>query len=160
VARSTFIKAHDTKVSVSNSRAELEKMLRRYGASTFHVSMDFAARRSSVSFVVPNGVGSAQVPVRLYVETERVARILFEKRSRFTEAQLEKAERVAWRNLVLWVDATLSAAAIGMQTVTEAFFAHAVVGPAGERMIELVEHAQQSLGAGVQRLLTAPAEAD
>lgn len=158
MARSSFIKAYDTKVSVSNSRAELEKMLRRYGASSFNVAMDFTARRASVSFVVPNGVGSAQVPVRLYVETGRVARILFSQKSRFTEAQLEKAERVAWRNLVLWVDATLSAAAIGMQTVTEAFFAHAVVGPAGERMIELVEQTQRSLGSGVQRLLTAPAE--
>lgn len=159
MARSSFIKAADTKVSVASSKADLERMLRRYGASHFNTTQDFTTRRSSVTFVVPNGVGSAQVPVRLYVETERVAKLLFGK-SFFTQAQLERAERVAWRNLVLWVDATLSAAAIGMQTVTEAFFAHAVVGATGERMIELVEKTQQSLGVGVQRLLTSPAESE
>jgi hypothetical protein len=72
--------------------------------------------------------------------------------------KLEQAERVAWRNLVLWVDAALSAAVAGMQTITEAFFAHAVVGPSGERMIEVVEQAQVALGVGVQRLLTATVE--
>lgn len=159
MARSSFIKAADTKTAVSKSKADLERMLRRYGASHFNTTQDFASRRSSVTFVVPNGVGSAQVPVRLYVETERVAKLLFGK-SFFTQPQLERAELVAWRNLVLWVDATLSAAAIGMQTVTEAFFAHAVVGATGERMIELVEKTQQSLGVGVQRLLTSPAESE
>lgn len=159
--RSTFIKAHTTSTAVSKSKADVEKMLRRYGASAFNVTQDFTTRRSSVSFVLPNDPGnaSAQVPVRLHVEAQRVARLLYGSKT-FTLAQLDQAERVAWRNLVLWIDAALSAASVGMQTITEAFFAHAVVGVDGERMIDLVEKHQQQLGSGVQRLLTATAERD
>ena len=76
----------------------------------------------------------------------------------YDSKKLAQAERVAWRNLCLWVDAALSAAVAGMQTITEAFFAHAVVGEGGERMIEVVETYQQQLGTGVQHLLTATAE--
>ena len=69
MARSTFIKAASTSTSVSSSRSELEKMLRRYGASSFQVAQDFTTRRASVSFMLPNDPAhpSAQVPVRLYV---------------------------------------------------------------------------------------------
>lgn len=159
--RSTFIKAATTATGVAKSKADVERMLRRYGASAFNVTQDFTTRRSSVSFVLPNDPAhaSAQVPVRLQVETQRVARLLHGKKE-FTQAQLDQAERVAWRNLVLWIDAALSAASIGMQTITEAFFAHTVVGVDGERMIDLVEKCQQQLGSGVQRLLTATAETD
>jgi hypothetical protein len=72
--------------------------------------------------------------------------------------KLEQAERVALRNLVLWIDAALSAASVGLQTITEAFFAHAVVTEGGLRMLDVVEQLQGQLGAGVQRLLAAPAE--
>ena len=70
---------------------------------------------------------------------------------------MEQAERVAWRNLYLWIDAALSAATMGLQTITEAFFAHAVVGAGGERMIEVVEAHQAQMGGGVQKLLTSEA---
>ena len=56
------------------------------------------------------------------------------------------------------MDAALSAASIGLQTITEAFFAHTVVGIGGERMVEVVGAYQQQLGSGVQRLLTTSAE--
>jgi hypothetical protein len=162
MARSTFIKAGTTSTAVSKSKADIEKMLRRYGASAFNVTQDFASRRSSVSFVLPNDPSnaSAQVPIRLHVETQRVAKLLHGKNKTLTVAQLEQAERVAWRNLALWIDAALSAASIGMQTITEAFFAHTVVGVDGERMIDLVGAHQKALGSGVQRLLTAAAETE
>lgn len=164
MARSSFIKAATTSTSVASSRSELEKMLRRYGASSFQVAQDFTTRRASVSFIVPDDPAhpAAKIPVRLFVETERVALLLYGKKkgARFNTTQLERAERVAWRNLILWVDAALSAASIGMQTITEAFFAHTVVGIDGERMIEVVGAYQQQLGSGVQRLLTSTAEAE
>ena len=58
----------------------------------------------------------------------------------------------------MWVDAALSAATIGLQTITESFFAHAIANENGERMIDIIERAQMELGPGVQRLLTASAE--
>lgn len=158
---SPFIKANTTATAVSKSKADVEKMLRRYGATAFSVTQDFSSRRSSVNFVLPNDPShpSAQIPVRLHVETQRVARLLFPGKQ-LSDPMLEQSERVAWRNLVLWIDAALSAASVGMQTITEAFFAHTIVGVEGERMIDLVEAHQSALGSGVQRLLTAIADED
>ncbi|MHB1864365.1 MAG: hypothetical protein ACYCVL_15535 [Gemmatimonadaceae bacterium] len=59
--------------------------------------------------------------------------------------------------LVLRLDAALSAATVDLQTITEAFFAHAVAGEGGVRMIEMGEARQGQLRAGTQRLLTARA---
>ena len=39
----------------------------------------------------------------------------------------EQAERVAWRHMVLWVDAALCSIETGLQTVSEAFFAHVII---------------------------------
>jgi hypothetical protein len=67
-----------------------------------------------------------------------------------------QAERVAWRNLVLWIDAALSAATVGVQTITEAFFAHTIVvddGGRAERMVDYVERTGGAIGPGVRALL-------
>jgi len=161
-AASSFIKSRGTATRVDASKQELERMLRRYGAQSFHVSHDFATRQASVTFVLPDDPKhpAAMIPVRLDIETTRVAKAMFARESwrGFTPTQLEQAERVAWRNLLLWVDAAMSAASIGLQTMTEAFFAHTVVGAAGERMLDVVGAYQGTLGAGVQRLLTSNAE--
>lgn len=185
-----FVKSADTTSQVSSSKAELEKMLRRYGAAGFSVAHDYAEHLVVISLILPDhpGKDAPRVPVKLPVNIRLVydalygrpmmaVRIPDEERNQiiavkgfapwnrsvynskgYDAKKLEQAERVAWRNLVLWVDAALSAATIGLQSITEAFFAHAVVGAGGERMIDVVENYQRELGAGVQRLLAAPAE--
>lgn len=173
-----FVKSADTTTKPANSRMELDKMLRRYGASAISTSEDIVKRQIVISFIVPNSMAkdAPNVPVKLPVSVAGVYDALYGRpmRSRWDQEQkkyitcfnpggydmkkMEQAERVAWRNLVLWVDASLSAAVAGIQTISEAFFAHAVVGERGERMVELVEAAQANLGVGVQRLLAAPAE--
>ncbi len=174
----TFIKSGDTKTSVANSRAQVEKILRRYGAVGFNVQQTFTDKglplAVTVQFIVPDAPGSsAKVPVSLPINVEHVARALYgakalsERRwlrggyvTGLTPEQLGRAERVAWRNLVLWIDAALSAASVGLQTITEAFYAHAVVAlPDGghARLSEVIESAQGSLPVGVRALLASPA---
>lgn len=173
-----FVKSRDTSTSAVNSRSAVDKMLRRYGATAISMSEDVTARQIVVSFIVPdNGAKDApSVPVKLPVSIFQVYDALYgrpfgwdytktpaqrvTKASHYDPKKLAQAERVAWRNLVLWLDAALSAATIGLQTITEAFFAHTVVGAGGERMIQVVEHAQQALGPGVQRLLTSTTEGE
>jgi len=173
-----FVKSADTSTSAVNSRSELDKMLRRYGASAISMSEDIDARRIVVTFIVPDSAAknAARVPVKLPISIYAVYDGLYGRPTRYAPKpdgtgyhyvtdsraydlkKLQQAERVAWRNIVLWVDAALSAASVGLQTITEAFFAHAIVGENGARMVEVVEAFQNQLGAGVQRLLTAPAE--
>lgn len=165
-----FVKSADTAVPVSRSKSQLEAMLIRYGASGFSVGQDYTTGSASVQFVLPDAPGAQQVPVRIPLDVLRVFQALNPKDdwgrkkvwtltlARATGRAWDQAERVAWRNLVLWVDAAMSAATLGLQTITEAFFAHTVVGEAGERMIDVAAAMQGQLGAGVQRLLAAPPE--
>jgi len=50
----------------------------------------------------------------------------------------DQAERVAWRHVLLWAEASLAAAAAGIQTVEESFFAHSVIPQSGVRVIDAV----------------------
>lgn len=181
-----FVKAAETSTQPATSRVDVDKLLRRYGASAISTAEDIEKRQIVVTFVVPNTTqkNAPRVPVKLPVSVHAVYDALYGRPMRqqfvppeqrpadktwqayvsvydpkgYNAKKMEQAERVAWRNLVLWIDAALSAASAGMQTITEAFFAHAVVGAGGERMIEAIDAAQQQLGVGVQRLLAATAE--
>lgn len=140
-----FVKSADTRVPVGRSRDELERVLRRYGATAFASASDYEAGTVSVSFKVPNAPGeSSTVPVRLEAGFLLIyARLFGEPRGHKYDAdRLAQAERVAWRHLVLWVDAACTAVGAGLQTMREAFFAHTVVRNAAtgriERMAEAV----------------------
>ncbi len=158
------MKSSTTSTPVRTSRGELETLLRRYGASGLSIAQDYAAYTVTVTLILPDTLGkdAANVPVRFPVSILAVYHVLYGKPrlAKYDEKKLAQAERVAWRNILSWVDAQLAAAAIGIQTVTEAFFAHTVVGDHGERMADVVERYQSQLGAGVQRLLTSTTTAE
>lgn len=127
-----FVKSADTSTSTGSSQRDLEKILRRYGAIDFNMGSNWEQRLARVSFRVPDTPGSAVlVPVRLEVSIKAVAEALGYRNP--TRYGWEQAERVAWRHLVLWVDAACAATAAGMQTMSEAFLAHMLVrSPDGE----------------------------
>lgn len=146
-----FVKSSNTSTPTGRSQAELERILRRYGASGFGVQSDYAAHIIRVIFRVPDVPGHpTTVPVRLEVNIETVARALGYGKPRaswdktwkkLSESQWEQAERVAWRHLIVWVDAALSAATAGLQPISEAFLAHTLVdGPNGKsiRVVDLM----------------------
>ena len=118
----TFVKSADTRTSASASQAEIEKMVRRYGCTAFLVEQDYAARTARVRFTLPLTPGQGEpVRVEIVVDPRRV-------KSRLPKgASDDRVERVAWRHVVLWIDAALSLAAAGLQTVDEAFLAHTLV---------------------------------
>jgi hypothetical protein len=161
----TFVKSQDTKTPVDRSKAEVERILRRYGATAFATSNDYHKGRVVVTFVVPDrpGPGAQPIPVKLPLEISRVYLRMFPRSPGDPTVdeivrhgrQWEQAERVAWRNLVLWIDAALSSSAIGLQTITETFFAHTVVDVPGQRrMIEVVADAAEELAPGLRKLLS------
>ena len=160
----TFIKSQDTRTPVARSKAEVERILKRYGATGFSTSENYREGKILVSFIVPDSPmpGAHPIPVKLPVNIKRVYLAMFEHTKKDPtveeiqrhQKQWEQAERVAWRNLVLWIDAALSASSVGLQTITEAFFAHAVVDVAnGRRMIEVIADAAGDLAPGVRGLL-------
>lgn len=156
--KTKFFKSENTTTPVRNSKGEIETILRRYGASGFSVAEDYHRGIVVISFVVPDhhGKDAAQVPVKLPINIGKIYHIIYGVEPRMGDrgSDWERAERVAWRNLVLWIDAALSAAAAGLQTITEAFFAHAVVDQTGgRRMIEVVAEAADRMSPGVGLML-------
>lgn len=148
----------DTKTSPEKSRQDIETALRRYGATGFTVSQDYSNRTAVVSFTIPRsmeaGLAGGAVEVRLPVSFDQVRRRL-QKMGRFqskpTAVQVAQSERVAWRQLLLLVEAALAAAAIGLQTLEESFYAHTML-TLGDgqptRAIDLVQTVQKRLGSG------------
>lgn len=148
-----FLKSNKTKSPVATSKREVERILQRYGARAYSCAEDYHTGKVIVQFAVLDSPNSEQMtPVKIPLDIGRIYKLLYgmEPKSRMSErgSDWERAERVAWRNLVLWIDAALSAAAAGLQTIEEAFFAHVVIG--SERMIELVHdgNIHKQLGSG------------
>lgn len=158
---SAFVKSATTSTPVNNSKAEVERILRRYGADGLSIAQDYGRGMVIVSFLVPNSPerGAPIVPIKLPVDMRRVYDKLNSANVKCTTEAIKRddpkgwaqAERVAWRNLVLWIDAALSAATAGLQTITEAFFAHAILSGDGRRAIDVAEAGEpiyRQLGAG------------
>ena len=106
--------AQGTKVEVDQTRADIEKVLHRYGAASF------------AWFIEP-----------------RKARLQFEVHKRFIRfdlplpesgnAKQERLRREKWRALLLCIKAKLESVASKIESFEEAFLAH-VVMPDGETM--------------------------
>lgn len=154
----SHIRSTHTKTTAEKSRQDIEAALRRYGATGFTVSQDYANRTAVVSFTMPRsieaGLAGGAVEVRLPVSFDQVRRRL-QKVGRFqfkpTPAQIAQAERVAWRQLLLLVEAALASAAIGLQTLEESFYAHTMIqlgDGTPTRAIDMVQTVQKRIGAG------------
>lgn len=160
-------------------------MLRRYGAVGFSFSHNMETGESRVDFVVPNSPAkdAPRIPVRIPVNMFDVYDAMYgaprgkqvEGTGTYTEGiwipsrwypaerpythdpkRTAQAERVAWRNLALWIDAALSAATIGLRTIAETFAGDRLVtDDAGNtmRVNELLEHAGGALPNGGRLLL-------
>jgi len=119
-ARDAFVKSATTSTPVGNSRAELERMLTRYGCDSFSTQTDYTTGRVVVGFVVPDdrSTDARKIPVKLEINTRLVYDAMNGRPTRrkfvegvgyesdfdpkgYDQAKLAQAERVAWRQLVL-----------------------------------------------------------
>lgn len=172
--KKAFVKAESTTVAPEKSRMEIEGMLRRYGAVGFSFSSNLETGQSHVDFIVPDSKkkDAPRIPVRIPVNHFDVYDAMFGvpmdwdatfskrvPRSRpykHDPRRIAQAERVAWRNMVLWIDAALSAATIGLRSIAETFAGDRLVtDEAGQtmRVQELLDRADGALPMGGRLLL-------
>lgn len=172
-----FVKSAQTGVPVGRSTAELERVLRRYGCTGFGVTNDYEALRCSVTIRVPDSLekGAPQIPVKLVVDFRAVYDALYGQPTLhgkmadgtwgriynpkgYEPKFIEQAERVAWRHLVLWVDAACSASTVGLQRISEAFLAHTLMRTSDGRVLRVVEQMDEAAGGNWKALLPGPKE--
>lgn len=135
--------AADTKVSTENSRAEIERTLRRYGCSHFGYSM--APDGAQIGFRMKELSILFRLPLPDMKDFARDGR----KHQRSPEKQMaawEQACRQRWRALALAIKAKLESVETGITTFEQEFLAHVVTGSGrtiGELMVpELVRISQ------------------
>lgn len=105
------IKNYTTKVPASNTVGEIQAILAKHGACRVMLDYGDGGRVLSVSFAV-SGVGSFQLPAR----SEAVMRVM---REQGINADFERAERVAWRNVKDWIDAQMAIVETGQAEIGE-----------------------------------------
>lgn len=154
-----FLKAADTKTQVAKSQADIETLLRRYGAKGYGMQLDYERLTVTISFRLPLA-GGGEMPVSIPLSWARVADLLRKRRKgylspRDKEALNKQAERVAWRHLYLFIDAALTAVQVGIQTPEEAFFAHALVRTSDGDEGRIVDYIR-TLGAPTDGILPSP----
>lgn len=162
-----WVRSWDTEVPASRSQTELEQLLRRYGAKGYTLSSDYTNGTVVIAFTIPrdwqdSALGTADIQMALgFKDTLKRLRGMQkfkDKVSRMSSQNqqtwpMEQAERVAWRQLIMLVEAGLNAAASGLQTVEEAFFAHTMIqlGSGRHRAIDVVKEARKALPPGPPR---------
>jgi len=132
--------ASQTSVSVAKSRAEIEALLHRYGASQFIAGWngDVAA----IGFVF----GDRAIRMELQLpdpESREFTHTPSKGQKRAADAAekaWEQACRSRWRALLLVVKAKLEACEVGISTIEEEFLAWTVVPGAGRTVYEAIGH--------------------
>lgn len=157
-----WVRSWDTETPVGKSSAELEVLLRRYGAKGYTVSVDYTGGRLLIGFTLPRtwqAKTEETIEIKLAVSYGETLRRL-QRMDGFTRKvrakaypnrdawATEQSERVAWRQVILLVTAGLEAAASGIQTIEEAFFAHSVLPGTQQRVIDVVHEHRKLLTRG------------
>lgn len=114
-----------TSVSVEASKAEIERTLQRYGATSFMQGWD--AHRAAIGFVI----AGRQIRFVLDLPSPTERRFTHHSRGARTPDQArkewEQACRQRWRALALVIKAKLEAVESGITTVEDEFLAHTVL---------------------------------
>ena len=129
--------AAQTQVPSDRSRTEIEKTLRRYGASQFAYGWDraaaligFVAHGRQIRFVLP----LPDQADKLYTHTPTGRR----RSAAQAEAEFERAARQRWRALALVVKAKLEAVEAGIAVFEDEFLAYTVL-PGGQTVAEHIQ---------------------
>lgn len=129
--------ASNTSVSSENSRNEIERTLRRYGADDFayatnkeRAMIGFVANDRQVRFVLP----MPDPHSKQFTHTEGRGQL---RAPAAREAAFEQAVRQKWRALALMVKAKLEAVDSGIVTFEQEFLPHIIL-PGGKTVYESV----------------------
>jgi hypothetical protein len=129
--------AQATKVPVTQSRAEIERLLQKHKAKQYGTAVDYDQRKARVQFRLED---------RTVQKLGRAERY-------------ERAERQKWRALLLVIKAKLESVENDIESFEEAFLAH-IVMPGDQTVAEIVRpHIAASYKSG-KLLMPAPANAE
>jgi len=126
-----------TQISPAITVGQIQKLLGEHGAS--HILMEYEnGEVSGIVFNIRGPIGD--IPFRLPCRWKAIHNLLQSRRKRHTlrsdwEAQ---AKKVAWRQILRWIQAQLALVETGMVTIHEVFTPYLIVGK-NETLYEKLE---------------------
>lgn len=118
-----------TEVSVERTAAEITKTLVTGGARQLTMDYDGQGNVTGIQFSLqlPEGIVSFKLPARV----DPVEKIMLKRRTNYMDSKArqrlrEQAERVAWRQLLRWVQAQMAMVETGMVQAHEVFLPYTV----------------------------------
>ena len=113
-----------TKIDPSQTVGEIQRILGKYGASA--ILMEYKAGEvTALSFRVR--IEGQDIPFRLPCRSESIFEFLYKRKRRGTqsdriiESMKAQAKRVAWRQILRWVEAQLALVDTRMVSIEEVF---------------------------------------
>jgi hypothetical protein len=130
--------AKGTTVDVSKSRAEIDHVLVKNGASSVGILNDSDKAVAVVAFTIRGAKFRLEIPMPLMAEVEKVPRPRQwsywdeTRRSAWKRSELSQLERERWRAVLLLIKSKLEIVRIGLSSVEREFMADLVL-PSGQR---------------------------
>lgn len=129
-----------TKISPEQTVGEIQGILGRYGASGIQIRYE-AGEIAAVAFSVE--IEEKHVPFMLPCRWQAVHTTIINRmrkaRSSRQDEYVTQAKRVAWRQILRWIEAQLALVETDMVRIEEVFMPYLVVGK-GQTLYEKVSH--------------------
>lgn len=119
--------AENTTVSSEQSRAEIERTLRKYGATGFSYGWEDQHNMALVMFRLANRIVRFHLPLPSRNDYRYTPERRLKRGDNDVEREWEKGCRQRWRALALVIKAKLEAVESGITTVEQEFLAHIVL---------------------------------
>jgi hypothetical protein len=134
--------AKGTRVSVEKSRAALDTLLKKHGATARLVGVDDEHNRAMVGFAMKGARFRLHIPLPVLAGHGKPGEPTVK-----TRAAIPQAERERWRLVLLLVKAKLEAIALGLSTANREFLADMIVDQDDRTLEEVLNQG------GMSRLL-------
>ena len=133
--------AKGTTVEVARSRAEIDSLLSKNGASSVGILRDSEKSIAVVAFTIHGAKFRLEIPMPTMAEVEQALTEVKPKRwwgwndeekGRYRQAEIAQRERERWRAILLLIKSKLEIVRIGLSSVEREFMADLVL-PGGQR---------------------------
>lgn len=137
-----------TKIEPDVTVAQIQAVLGRYGAGAIMTEYD-KGQVTGVCFQI--NVSGKDIPFRLPCRWEAIKDRFYNRRSRGVQSEKrhlaieEQAKRVAWRQILRWVEAQMALVETNMVKIQEVFMPYVQVSITGQTLYEKLEQTKFQL---------------
>jgi len=127
-----------TKIEPEQTVAQIQRVLGQYGAGAVMTEYD-KGEVAALTFKIK--LGDKSLPFRLPCRWEAIDKILLSRRKRIraTDEIAKQAKRIAWRQILRWVEAQMALVETEMVKIQEVFMPYIQMNLAGKTLYEHLE---------------------